>query len=160
MRRGLTLAAVVLLGACGQKAGAPSNQEAVSEKVSTGNSSAINSAGNAETNQSAAPSQNGPAPLPPANATLRFVGRWATSQANCVSKPWVFTADRLTATNGPHCTIYKVTQDAGGYDLAAECPAKVPDHTDLIKLRFAESAQAMLVESNAIEPMGLIYCGE
>lgn len=160
MRRALALGSLVLLAACGQKAGAPSNQEAVSEKVATGNSAAINAAGNAEANQSVAPSQNGPAPLPPANATLRFVGRWATSQANCASKPWVFTADRLTAIDGPHCTIYKVTSDAGGYDLAAECPAKVPDHTDLIKLRFAESAQAMLVESNVIEPMGLIYCGK
>jgi hypothetical protein len=48
----------------------------------------------------------------------------------------------------------------GGYDVAAECPTKQPVHTDLIKLRFAESAQAMLVESNAINPTGLIYCGK
>jgi hypothetical protein len=33
-------------------------------------------------------------------------------------------------------------------------------HTDLIRLRFAESAGAMLVESNAISPTGLIYCGK
>jgi hypothetical protein len=46
----------------------------------------------------------------------------------------------------------------GGYDLAAQCPTKKPIPTDLIKLRFAESAGAMLVESNAIAPTGLIYC--
>jgi hypothetical protein len=51
-----------------------------------------------------------------------------------------------------------VTKMPGGYDLAAQCPTKKPIPTDLIKLRFAESAGAMLVESNAIAPTGLIYC--
>jgi hypothetical protein len=101
-----------------------------------------------------------PAPLPPANAGLRFVGRWATSEANCAAQPWQFSADRLTATDGPHCSIYKVSEAPGGYDLAARCPAKQPNELDLIKLRFAESARAMLVESNVIPPTGLIYCGK
>jgi hypothetical protein len=51
-------------------------------------------------------------------------------------------------------------QGDDGYDLATRCPAKKPDELDLIKLRFAESARAMLVESNAIKPTGLIYCGK
>lgn len=155
MRR-LVLLSGVLLSACGQKAGTPA-----SENASSGNAAAASNTveTNApEANQAVASSS--PRALPPANAGLRFVGRWATSEANCAAKPWVFTTDRLSATDGPHCSIYKVTNMAGGYDLAAECPAKVPDHTDLIKLRFAESAQAMLVESNAIAPTGLIYCGK
>lgn len=146
MRR-LVLVAAVLLAACGQKT------ESSETKLASNEVPAVNKTQEA----SSAPASGS---LPPAGAALRFVGRWATSQANCTSKPWVFTADRLTATDGPHCSIYKVTNMAGGYDLAAECPAKVPDHSDLIKLRFAESAQAMLVESNAIAPMGLIYCGK
>lgn len=153
--RGLVLFSATLLAACGQKAGTPAT-----ENASSGNAAAASNVveSNApEANQAAAPPAGS---LPPANAALRFVGRWATNEADCASKPWVFTADRLTATDGPHCSIYKVTNMAGGYDLAAECPAKVPDHSDLIKLRFAESAQAMLVESNAIAPMGLIYCGK
>jgi hypothetical protein len=147
MRR-LLLGTAVLLAACGQNT--PSSET----KLAANEVPAMNEAQATPTAPASTSS------LPPASAALRFVGRWATSQANCASKPWLFTADRLTATDGPHCSIYKVTNMAGGYDLAAECPAKVPDHSDLIKLRFAESAQAMLVESNAIAPMGLVYCGK
>ena len=99
-------------------------------------------------------------PLPPAGNALRFVGVWAATAANCASKPWRFTIDELSATDGPHCHIYDVSKVPGGYDLAVQCPAKKPDPTDLIKLRFAESGGAMLVESNAISPTGLIYCGQ
>jgi hypothetical protein len=119
-----------------------------------------------EGNSAAAPATNvpegnaAPSPLPPAGAALGFVGRWATSAANCPTKAWRFTRDTLTAADGPHCSIYKVTKAPGGYDLAARCPTKKPDELDLIRLRFAESARAMLVESNAIAPMGLIYCGK
>ena len=37
--------------------------------------------------------------------------------------------------------------------------AEAPPAPDLIKLRFAESAQAMLVDSNTLKSTGLIYCG-
>ena len=64
------------------------------------------------------------------------------------------------AKDGPQCSFYNVAKVPGGYDVAAQCPTKKPIHTDLIKLRFAESAGAMLVESNAISPTGLVYCGK
>jgi hypothetical protein len=159
MRRTLLLVTAALLSACGSKpASSPANvagneQPAVSAPATTP------SPANQEAAANVAKSGNAGGVLPPANAELRFVGTWAASQANCKSRPWRFTARELTVVGGPHCSFYNVAKAPGGYDVAAECPTKKPVHTDLIKLRFAESAQAMLVESNAIQPTGLIYCG-
>lgn len=96
--------------------------------------------------------------LPAANSAVRYLGTWASSKADCASRPWRFNRDSLDVVKGPRCSFYNVAKVPGGYDIAAQCPTKQPLHTDLIKLRFAESAQAMLVESNAISPTGLIYC--
>ena len=136
------------LAACGHRQGPPENQASANQKLTAEAGSEANRA-----------EANSPAKLPPANAALRFVGSWAASQAECASKPWIFTDKLLSGAGAPKCSFYKVTKAADGYDLAATCPAKEPDHTDLIRLRFAESAGAMLVESNSISPTGLIYCG-
>jgi hypothetical protein len=157
MRSLAVAGALVMLAACSHKAGPPENEEGANEKVTAEANVGGNAAGTA--NQSAA-AANATAKLPPASSAHRFVGTWAKSQAECRSKPWIFTADSLTATDGPKCSFYKVSKAPGGYDVAATCPAKEPVHTDLFKLRFAESAGAMLVESNAVPPTGLIYCGE
>jgi hypothetical protein len=159
MRR--TIGAVALLLAACQQRSAPATN-AVAEANAPANSPAsVNApeANEAEKGTNAAANST-LGKLPPPNAGLRFVGRWAASQAECASKAWVFTRDRLSAAEGPNCTFYKVTSAPGGYDIAATCPAKKPVETDLIRLRFAESARAMLVESNAIAPMGLVYCGK
>jgi hypothetical protein len=166
MRGGTVFALAIALAGCGQKAEQPrENQASAEQKKAVASEAApaveANAAGaSSNAGAAAAPAGNQLGTLPPANAALRFVGTWAANQASCASKPWRFTAKELTATDGPHCTFYKVSKIAGGYDIAAECPTKEPVHTDLIKLRFAESARAMLVESNAISPMGLVYCGK
>ena len=159
MLRRSAVTLVLGLSACSQTPQTGGNQATADEKVVeanvSGNVAGVSvepANGSAEGNESGA--------LPPANAELRFVGTWAKSHAECASKPWKFTADALDAAGGPHCSLYKVTKAPGGYDLAAECPAKQPVHTDLIRLRFAESAGGMLVESNAIPPTGLIFCGK
>ena len=157
MRSMAAAAALAILVACSHKPGPPENQAAANEKVTAETNASGNEAG--MDNQSAA-ATNAAAKLPPASSAHRFVGTWAKSQAECQSKPWIFTAHTLTATDGPKCSLYKVSKAPGGYDIAATCPAKEPVHTDLFKLRFAESAGAMLVESNAIAPTGLIYCGK
>ena len=156
MRSLAVAGALVMLAACSHKAGPPENQAGANEKVTAETNATGNVA--ASDNQSAA-TANAPAPLPPASSAHRFVGTWAKSQAECRSKPWIFTADSLSGS-GPKCSFYKVSKAPRGYDIAATCPAKEPVHTDLFKLRFAESAGAMLVESNAIAPTGLIYCGK
>jgi hypothetical protein len=169
MRWAVAIAGALVIAGCSQKAEKPpANQSSATEKtaIATENASAVNASGNAATAapQNSAQQANKAAPsagvLPPANAAVRYVGTWATKLANCKSKPWHFTARELTVSGGPHCSFYNVAKVPGGYDVAAQCPTKGPVHTDLIKLRFAESAQAMLVESNAINPTGLIYCGK
>jgi len=161
---------VVMLAACGQKSAGVSNQanSTANQSVATNNfnetSDSTAATNAAETNEgaseNAAESGNTLGSLPPTEAALRFVGLWATDKASCASRGWRFTSDALTVPDGPHCSFYKVTKMPGGYDLAARCPSKKPVELDLIKLRFAESARAMLVESNAIKPTGLIYCGK
>ena len=46
-----------------------------------------------------------------------------------------------------------------GYDIVAPCTAEGPETDDAIEIRFAESARAMLFESDAIADAGLVYCG-
>jgi hypothetical protein len=153
MRQAVLVASLLLAGCGSQSASNEANPPVNPSRPAN----EPNSTGEAQTDQAVG---NKLGTLPPADAALRFVGVWATSEANCASKPWRFTADTLDATGGPQCSIYKVSKVPGGYDLAVQCPAKKPLPTDLIKLRFAESARTMLVESNAISPMGLIYCGK
>jgi hypothetical protein len=98
--------------------------------------------------------------LPPADAPLRFVGRWAAERALCQTAAWRFTADRLTTPAGSACRFDHVEKVPGGYDIAARCTAEGPERADTIKLRFAESARAMLFESDSIADAGLAYCGE
>jgi hypothetical protein len=153
MRWGIAIPIALALAGCGHEPQPRENQASASEKLAAAENVTVNSASPAGTaNQSGI--------LPPANAALRFVGTWARSAANCASSPWRFTKDELSASGGPRCSFYDVKKVPGGYDVAAQCPTKEPVHTDLIKLRFAESARAMLVESNAIKPMGLVYCGK
>ena len=168
--RKLVVVSVILLTACGQRSGGGSNEanSAVNQNVAANRAtetSATNTSGDAAQShegayENAAESSNALGSLPPADAALRFVGLWAADKANCAVHGWRFTSDTLTEPDGSHCSFYKVSKMPGGYDLAARCPAKKPDELDLIKLRFAESARAMLVESNAIKPTGLLYCGK
>ena len=158
--RGPTAAAILLgLAACSHKAGPPENQTTANEKVTAEANVSGNITG-VTVEESNGPAASPASKLPPATSAHRFVGTWAGSKAECKSKLWTFTADTLTATGGPKCSFYKVSKGPAGYDIAATCPTKEPVHTDLVKLRFSESAGAMLVESNAIPPTGLIYCGK
>ena len=94
----------------------------------------------------------------PRQASHRFIGRWATEQANCAARAWRFTADRLTTAAGSVCTFRHVSEIPGGYDIAARCTSKGPPVNDTLELRFAESARALLVESDVLGDSGLVRC--
>jgi hypothetical protein len=111
-------------------------------------------------NRAISPVSAEPGALPPADADLRFVGRWAAERRMCPNAAWRFTAGRLTTPAGSACTFDHVKKVPGGYDIAAHCTAEGPERADTIRLRFAESARAMLFESESIADTGLIYCGE
>lgn len=88
----------------------------------------------------------------------RFVGRWATDEAGCATRAWRFTLDRLTTPAGSTCRFSRVSTVPGGYDITAVCTAEGPPAGDTLKLRFAESAGALLFESETVPDAGLIRC--
>ena len=91
-------------------------------------------------------------------ADYRFIGRWAANVGNCSSKAWRFTATSLNTPAGSQCTFREVTEVPGGYDIAARCTAEGPPTDDTLELRFAESAKALLFESDVIADAGLVRC--
>jgi hypothetical protein len=91
-------------------------------------------------------------------AAYRFVGRWASDVRLCSTQAWRFTASSLRTAEGKQCALSKVSKVAGGYDIAARCAGKSSTIDDTLKLRFAESAKALLFESRTIADMGLVGC--
>ena len=97
--------------------------------------------------------------LPAAGAVPRFVGKWAADQESCDSAAWRFTASALRTPTGGSCSFNQATDVPGGYDIQATCAAKGPPASDTIKIRFAESAKAMLFDSKTLGNTGLVFCG-
>ncbi len=97
-------------------------------------------------------------PPVPEPAAYRFVGRWASEERHCASRAWVFTAISLKTPAGSVCGFSKITEVPGGYDIAARCTAEGPPTNDVLRLRFAESARALLFESKVIADAGLVRC--
>lgn len=95
---------------------------------------------------------------PPVPIAYRFIGRWATDERNCRNLAWRFTATSLRTPAGSVCNFRRVTEVPDGYDVAARCTAEGPPVGDTLKLRFAESARALLFESNSIADAGLVRC--
>ena len=56
------------------------------------------------------------------------------------------------------CQFTEVEEVPGGYDIKARCTAEGPEQEDVLEIRFAESAGAMLFESQSIADAGLISC--
>jgi len=98
------------------------------------------------------------ADFPQQTAAYRFVGEWAANARNCSGQAWTFTANSLKTPAGSQCTFRKVREVLGGYDVAARCTAEGPPTDDTLKLRFAESAKALLFESKTIADAGLVLC--
>lgn len=97
-------------------------------------------------------------PSPAAMAAPRYVGRWAANEKLCKDGAWQFAEMDLSTAGEVHCDFHRVREVPGGYDADATCTAEGSRTDDTIKLRFAESAKAMLVESKTFSPVGLIPC--
>jgi hypothetical protein len=103
------------------------------------------------------PQQTGDLPKP--GVGPRFVGKWAADEKSCQSAVWQFTASTLKTPSGASCSFGKVTEVPGGYDIQATCKSRGAPGPDTLKLRFAESAKALLFESKTLGSPGLVYCG-
>ncbi len=97
--------------------------------------------------------------LPPPGPLPRFVGKWAADQKSCDSAAWQFTQSSLRTPAGSSCQFGRMNEVAGGYDVQAVCTAEGPPKPDTLKIRFAESAKAMLFSSKVIADTGLVFCG-
>jgi hypothetical protein len=97
-------------------------------------------------------------PAKPAEPAPRYVGRWATSVELCRDGAWVFEPDRLTTAGEVACEFRHVAPAPGGYDIDAMCTAEAPPAPYSLRLRFAESAGALLVEGGPFHDVGLIPC--
>ena len=108
------------------------------------------------TNQAEPPPAATPEPAAP---PPRYVGRWAAKLELCRDGAWDFQERHLSTAGEVSCDFDRVDEAQGGYDIAATCLAEGNRAPDRIKLRFAESAGAMLVESKSFAPpVGLIRC--
>ena len=85
--------------------------------------------------------------------------RVAGDARSCRTAAWRFTATSLATPAGSQCRFSRVTEVPGGYDIQATCTAEAPPTSDTLRIRFAESADGMLFESDSIADAGLIYCG-
>lgn len=97
--------------------------------------------------------------LPPPGPAPRFIGKWAKDQQSCQSAAWQFTDSTLRTPDGDNCSFNRVSPVSGGYDIQATCSVKRVPSADVLQIRFAESAKAMLFSSKAIKQSGLVYCG-
>lgn len=169
MRKLIACAALLALAGCG---GSGDNETASAPDIPANDMTA------AEPDNQAAPSNPAPAPqpstdqaetgdasagpgttLPPADAAYRYVGRWAADARLCRGGAWLWRERSLDTAGEVSCQFEKVTPVPGGYDIDARCTAEGPEKPDRIKVRFAESARAMLVDATVVRPVGLIYCG-
>jgi hypothetical protein len=103
------------------------------------------------------PQQTGNLPAP--GVGPRFVGKWAADEKSCQSAAWQFTDSTVKTPAGASCSFDHVTEVPGGYDIQATCKAKGAAAPDTLKLRFAESAKALLFDSKTLGSAGLAYCG-
>lgn len=143
MRVPALIGLATLLAACGDRGMAPENSDQVEPVVLDAQNAG----------------DPGPGALPPLNEGARFVGRWAADQRQCQSAAWTFTQTTLETPAGSHCSFDQVIQVPGGYDIHASCTAEGPVKPDTLHIRFAESAKAMLFESESIADAGLVFCG-
>ena len=104
--------------------------------------------------------EDDPDTLAPEGENFRFAGRWAESVDMCDARPWTITRERLTAPEGVACDVTGIETAPGGYAIDARCTTEGETQDDHIVLRFAESAQALLVEgAETLPDTGLIRCG-
>ena len=154
MKRTWVAACIVLsLAACRRE---PSQEAPVDLPDGTGN--AANEAGEPLPEPDINASLQAIGALHPDEAEYRFVGRWAADQRLCENEAWRFTDSELRTPTGSVCRFTDIRAVDGGYDIAAHCTAEGPEMEDQLRIRFAESAGAMLFESEHVAEEGLIPC--
>lgn len=97
--------------------------------------------------------------LPPPGIGPRFVGKWAADEKSCKSAAWLFTATTVRRPDNWGCSFARVSKVPGGYDVEATCGPAKRSRAASLKIRFAESAKAMILTSTGSGHTGLVFCG-
>ena len=100
-------------------------------------------------------------PAPPAAAAPSYEGRWAVSLAACQDGGWEFTKDRVGTAGEVSCEFERVTPNATGYAIDAQCTAQAPPELKSFTLTFAGvgPAETMTVAGGPWSaPVALIRC--
>jgi hypothetical protein len=152
----ILLAASAVLTACGDRDATPPS----AANLAAPNPKTVEPSPNATGQPVAADTVTPAGELPPAASPTRYVGRWSAASLSCADPAWRFEADRLSTKGEVSCVFEQVMPVDGGYDIAARCTAEGAEKVYSLRLRFAESAKAMLVSGGPFsEEIGLVYCG-
>lgn len=103
-----------------------------------------------------APPPERPTPLP---QKTFYLGRWAASEAQCADQAWTFTPTGLEAPQGA-CAFDTVSPTEAGVEIATDCRWAGETTRTRMRLAYAQSAQALLIEDGPAGDMGLIACPE
>src|SRR5690606_20968318 len=87
-----------------------------------------------------------------------FVGRWAAKEEMCGKAAWEITGSRLSTPGHTVCDFDQVRKVEGIYRIDATCTAEGPPGQYDLRVSYAQSAKALLVEGGPMEPVGLAAC--
>lgn len=134
--------AAALLGLAGCGAAEPPRTAAGTEPATPG---------------AAATAPAGEARLDPA-ATPFYVGRWAAKPSLCADGAWMIDRRGITTAGEVSCVFDRAPSGAGPVEADATCTAEGPPQRHRLKISYAQSARALLVEGGPFAPIGLIRC--
>ena len=87
-----------------------------------------------------------------------FVGRWAAKEEMCGNAAWEITGARLSTPGHTVCDFDQVKKVEGIYRIDATCTAEGPPAEYELRVSYAQSAKALLIEGGPMEPIGLVAC--
>jgi len=105
------------------------------------------------------PTEMTPAPSEPASPLPPFyVGRWAANAGLCHDGAWTVTEQEIHTAGEVSCRFDPPPQGPGPVEVDAVCHAEGPPRTYRLRLSYAESARALLIEHGPFADIGLIRC--
>jgi len=87
-----------------------------------------------------------------------FVGRWAAEESLCRNAAWEITRTSLSTPGHAVCDFEEIENSPSGYEITATCTAEGPPAAYTLKMSYAQSARALLIDGGPFQPVGLVSC--
>ena len=87
-----------------------------------------------------------------------FVGRWAARPELCADGAWVITERGIDTAGEVSCRFDPPPAGSGPVEVDAVCTAEGPPKPWRLRLAYAQSARALLIENGPFADIGLIRC--